>query len=330
MKAKPTRILAVLLTIAALCVAGAVASRAAVDITDEFTDLNFRAAVYEAIRKTDPTPIYDTDTAGVKKLFAGARGIESLAGLEYFTGLEELFCDENRLTVLPALPGGLTALDCGRNLLTQLPALPDNLEYLDCSNVDGGKGDPAAALPVARLTSLPALPAGLLALDCQENDLTSLPTLPATLHSIFASNNKLASLPALPAALSTLSCDGNRLKSLPALPAGLVSLYCEYNQLASLPALPPGLQYLRCNNNKLAKLDVTGLSLDQLNCSYNNISNKSAVKGFTGTWDGNYIGFKFDPQNDHFRLWGKLTNWEKSPLHWFLLIVCFGWIWMAF
>jgi hypothetical protein len=31
-----------------------------------------------------------------------------------------------------------------------------------------------------------------------------------------------------------------------------------------------------------------------------------------------------------FKLWGKTTTWDKTPLNWFLLIVCFGWIWMAF
>jgi len=32
----------------------------------------------------------------------------------------------------------------------------------------------------------------------------------------------------------------------------------------------------------------------------------------------------------YFKLWGKDTSWEKTPLNWFLLIACFGWIWMAF
>ena len=35
-------------------------------------------------------------------------------------------------------------------------------------------------------------------------------------------------------------------------------------------------------------------------------------------------------QKQYFKLWGKITRWEKTPLNWFLLIVCFGWIWMAF
>jgi len=31
-----------------------------------------------------------------------------------------------------------------------------------------------------------------------------------------------------------------------------------------------------------------------------------------------------------FKLWGKTTTWEKTPLNWILLILCFGWLWMAF
>jgi len=33
---------------------------------------------------------------------------------------------------------------------------------------------------------------------------------------------------------------------------------------------------------------------------------------------------------EYFSLWGKTTTWEKSPLNWILLILCFGWIWMSF
>jgi hypothetical protein len=40
-----------------------------------------------------------------------------------------------------------------------------------------------------------------------------------------------------------------------------------------------------------------------------------------------------DPDGDgieNFELFGKVTKHSKTPLNWFLLIVCFGWIWMAF
>ena len=32
----------------------------------------------------------------------------------------------------------------------------------------------------------------------------------------------------------------------------------------------------------------------------------------------------------YFKLWGKVTKWEKTFWNWLLLILCFGWIWMAF
>jgi len=35
-------------------------------------------------------------------------------------------------------------------------------------------------------------------------------------------------------------------------------------------------------------------------------------------------------QKQYFKLWGKVTHWEKTFWNWVLLIVCFGWIWMWF
>ena len=36
-----------------------------------------------------------------------------------------------------------------------------------------------------------------------------------------------------------------------------------------------------------------------------------------------------DSGKEYFKLWGKTTRWEKTFWNWILLIVCFGWIWMA-
>jgi hypothetical protein len=64
------------------------------------------------------------------------------------------------------------------------------------------------------------------------------------------------------------------------------------------------------------------------------MTDENSVIGFDGTWDG--VNFIFAPQGtqdtvkDCFKLWGITTKWEKTPLNWFLCIVCFGWIWMAF
>jgi len=105
---------------------------AGVDITAAFIDPNFRAEVYRTIGKTAPEPIYDTDVAGVTGLYVHKTQIQSLAGLEYFVGLETLYCFSNQLTSLPALPVGLKTIWCEDNQLTSLPALPPGLEALKC------------------------------------------------------------------------------------------------------------------------------------------------------------------------------------------------------
>lgn len=41
-------------------------------------------------------------------------------------------------------------------------------------------------------------------------------------------------------------------------------------------------------------------------------------------------GINADTTKNNFKLWGKETKYPKTLFNWFLLIVCFGWIWMAF
>jgi len=149
------RILSVALAALLLCGVCALGPHAATDITEEFTDPNFLAAVYAAIGKTAPEPIYDTDAEEVVELYIGWRGIRSLAGLEYFTGLESLDCSYNRLTALPVLPSGLESLDCSHNRLAVLPVLPSGLESLDCS--------------YNWLTALDVTGCPLTVLDCSHN-----------------------------------------------------------------------------------------------------------------------------------------------------------------
>ena len=45
---------------------------------------------------------------------------------------------------------------------------------------------------------------------------------------------------------------------------------------------------------------------------------------------GNDPGANPGNGKEYFQLWGKTTSWEKSPFNWILMVVCFGWIWMAF
>jgi len=152
---------------------------AATDITADFTDPAFRAAVQELIGKEQ---ILDTDVAGITELHeTHARGIKSLAGLEYFISLEELYCGVNLLTELPAtLPAKLKILYCQTNLLTELPALPSGLTALNCGE--------------NQLTALPVLPSGLLNLYCGQNRLTALDISGLSLYRLRCSMNYMASM----------------------------------------------------------------------------------------------------------------------------------------
>ena len=248
------------------------------DITDDFTDLNFRAAVYEIIDKSPPEFIFEADVAGISWLGIGDRDIESLAGLEWFTSLSTLDCRYNQLTELPVLPDSLRFLYCYYNRLTSLPTLPDNLEELICSDnlltslpvlPDGLESLDCGGNP---LKSLPKLPDSLLSLDCLDNELTQLPTLPSGLESLFCGNNPLMSLPKLPESLVWLSCLNTGLSELSALPEGLERLNCGSNQLTALPKLPDGLTSLNCWDNELTELPLLPSTLNYLDCDENLLS----------------------------------------------------------
>jgi len=108
------------------------------DISGEFTDLNFRQAVWEWLGESG-TPgkilaeqirnrLPETDY----KIDVSERNIKDLSGLQFFKGLRSLRCQNNKLNKLPPLPDTLTELICANNQLEKLPSLPDTLIKLNC------------------------------------------------------------------------------------------------------------------------------------------------------------------------------------------------------
>jgi len=171
---------------------------APLDITDMFSDANFKTSVYELIGKTAPEPILNTDVAEVTTLDIHAKNIQSLDGLEYFSSLKFLLCQYNQLTALPVLPLSLVVLECHNNMLTALPALPSGLSNLSCA--------------YNQISVLPALPPGLDVLHCDTNQLISLPVLPAGLAVLYCRNNQLTELDITGLMeLEALHCSGNSM-----------------------------------------------------------------------------------------------------------------------
>ena len=193
-----------------------------------------------------------------KDIFCNNVNLKSIEGIQYFDNLEQLHCNENALTVLPALPNSLLELQCHYNAITSLPTLPNYLKKMWCY--------------VNQLTSLPALPDSLKYLNCNSNQLTSLPALPNSLTDLECGYNLLTSLPVLPNLLASLSCNSNQITSLPALPNSLTYLSFWRNQLTYLSALPNSLIYLDCGRNQLTSLPPLPNSLTELWCYDNQLT----------------------------------------------------------
>ena len=186
------------------------------------------------------------------------RGITSLEGVEYFTGLKQLDCSSNSISAISVLPDSLLYLNVQNVGLTSLPGiLPPRMLSLHCSN--------------NQLMQLPLLPSTLQVLYCESNQLTSLPSLPNNLSTLDCSGNQLTVLPSLPNNLAMISCLSNQLTSIPPLPNSLVNFDCSYNSLVNLPVIPTSIRYLACISNQISQLPVLPDSLNSLHISQNPI-----------------------------------------------------------
>jgi serine/threonine protein kinase len=165
------------------------------DITGNFTDSNFKAAIRDALGLSDNDPITKEAIEKVKILNVSNENITSLAGIENFTALIDLNCSLNNITSLPKLPSTLTDLNCSYNELTSIKELPLSLKTLKCNG--------------NRISTLPKLPNGLKQLRCNENQLLSLPDFPSQLTELSVNQNSLSEIPALPLSLKELSVADN-------------------------------------------------------------------------------------------------------------------------
>lgn len=97
-----------------------VSSGLVIDETN-FPDANFRSYVLASFDSNGDEKLDDEEIANVKYIHAPAKTISSLKGIEYFTELLELNCDNNQLTSLDVSKNTkLVKLICSKNALTSL------------------------------------------------------------------------------------------------------------------------------------------------------------------------------------------------------------------
>jgi len=235
----------------------------AIDATN-FPDENFRAWLLSQDYGQDGL-LTEEEIAGITEINVSEKGIADLTGIEIFTKLTDLWCDNNQLTSLDVTKNvALTRLECYNNQLTSLDVSKNvALTWLSCYD------NQLTSLDVSNNVALKSL-------KCYINQLTSLDVSNnVALQELYCHDNQLTSLDVSKnTALTLLSCERNRLTSLDVTKnTALMGLYCDNNQLTSLDVTKNvALWSLNCNGNQLTTLDVTkNVALQYLYCSVNQI-----------------------------------------------------------
>lgn len=255
--------------------------------------------------------------AELTKIDVGNKKVSNLKGIEYFTGITQLYCSKNSLTSLDLRKNTkLKLLKCNNNKLTSLNI--SGITTITTLNCDTNS---LSSLDVSKLTSLTNL-------QCRNNKLTSLDVSKNTnLDKLYCGTNsnlktltlgsisKITVMSCSSCALTSLNvnyltslteliCFGNsglttisnlakctNLTRLNARNCALTSLnlsglsklryvLCHDNKLTSL-TLPTTsvLEHLQCQNNSLTSLDITKQTkLLWFTCGYNKITSIDPTK----------------------------------------------------
>ena len=197
-----------------------------------FPDANFRHFILNELFNDSyqqigaDSVLTDVEIADVSSMECSYRHITSLKGIEYFTALKSLYCNDNQLRSLDVSKNtALIQLHCHNNPLMSLDVSKNTaLEILDCNYIE------LSSLDVSKNTALTTL-------ICSNNRLSSLDVSNNTaLKTLHCSTNQLRSLDVSKnTALENLRCVGNDLTTLDVSKnAALKELYCYSNQLTEL------------------------------------------------------------------------------------------------
>lgn len=256
------------------------------DITDEFTDENFKAKILSILNMPTGNRIYYQYVKNIFSLSLYNCKISNLHGIEYFTSLNSLDCRKNNLTTLNLSKNArLAYLKCSDNKLANLDVSNNTqLRELDCA------GNSLTTLDIDKNSQLYILQcfgnqletldistnAELEHLDCHRNNLTTLDIKKNTkLTSLDCNDNQLTTLDVSNNTLLTqLIFYNNQISTIDVSKnTKLKWLWCMNNQIATLDVSNnTELTKLFCDNNKLTTLDVSkNTALESVSCNYNEI-----------------------------------------------------------
>jgi len=232
-----------------------------------------------AINTNGDTEIQCSEAAAFTGTIAvGYWSIADLTGIEAFTSITALYCNNNDLTSLDVSHNtALTFLDASSNPINTLDISQNiNLTTLYCSN------NALSVLDITQNTLLTFL-------ECDDNSLSTLNlTQNVALEDLRCENNALNTLNLTQnPALATLECRNNLLTSLDlSQNTALVSLVCNDNLLTELDVSSNILlNFIFCNNNELTSLNVA--NGNNINFEYfkaTNNPNLTCIEVDDATW----------------------------------------------
>ena len=241
--------------------------RVAID-KENFPDDNFREYLLDQDYGKDGV-LTEREIMNITEIDVYDMDISSLQGIEYFTALTMLDCDDNELTALDISKNtALVKLYCSWNHLTSLD-ITNNvaLKRLLCYDNE------LTSLDVSKNTALTYL-------DCEENKITALDVSMCTeLESLTCGDNELTQLDISNLTyLESLNCNDNYLTTLDVSSnPNLEYLKCYDNQLSSLDiSNNPNLWLVFCDGNQISSLDVSkNTELRYLSITRNKISGQN-------------------------------------------------------
>lgn len=295
---KRTRLVSALLTLAMVFTflpfsAFAAEGDIAIDDTTVFPDTVFQGYLRNATYYDNSTGTYKKidgngdgvlslkERMAVKRIDVSSFEVHNLKGIEKFTELRELKCENRHIPQLDLSQNTkLELLYCKNNELTELNLSKNpNITILDCSDNN--------------LDKLDVSHQNLESLYCSNNNLDELNVENSKkLRVLTCTGNQLTKLDvdvAHKKNLETLSCGNNNLESLIIGENRLLKeLNCEHNQLPQLSLSNlEGLKLLKCSENKLTTLDVSGSPLlEELRYAYNQLTSLNLEQNpLLGSWN---------------------------------------------
>ena len=300
-----------------------------------FPDANFRNSLLIQDFGSDGV-ITDAEIATITELYVSSQEISNLQGIEFFTELTELRCDNNKLTTLDLSKNtklvtliannnlltaidvtkntALTTLRLSKNQLTTLDVTKNTaLEKLHCNTnqltaIDLSKNTKLTGffidnnqLTTLDLSNCPAL----IELECDNNQLTAINLSNCVaLKELDLNDNQLSTLDVTKCKeLKKLNCSGNQLTALDVtMNTALTKIDCTKNLLTAIDVTKnTALSTFNCGNNQLKALDVSkNEALTRLKCANNQLTTLDASKNtelLELTCEGNQLTALYAPQN---------------------------------